>query len=326
MELALYSAGGYYERGTVIGKKGDFYTSVSVGPLFGELLARQFSVWLRETETLHLVEVGAHDGSLARDIIAWFTMHQPEVAQRLEYVIVEPSGERRAWQQRTLEEFRNRARWETCLPHEIRGVLFSNELLDAMPANRLRWSAELHKWGEWFVATDGIKLVWHAGTITPEAMACAPDVGGQLAEVLPDGFTVEVSPAAAKWWNEAARALQRGRLVAIDYGLTQPEWFRPDRSNGTARAYSKHRLADDLLANPGDQDITAHVNWTAIQRVGEEAGLRTEVFSSQEQFLMQIVKLCADDNWSAEQIRQLKTLTHPSFLGRSFRVLVQCRD
>ncbi|MGZ5546088.1 MAG: SAM-dependent methyltransferase, partial [Limisphaerales bacterium] len=162
--------------------------------------------------------------------------------------------------------------------------------------------------------------------ITPETVACAPDVEEQLAEVLPDGFTVEVSTAAVKWWSEAADALQRGRLVAIDYGLTQPEWFRPDRSNGTARAYSKHRLADDLLANPGDQDITAHVNWTAIQRVGEAAGLRTELFSSQEQFLMQIVKLAADENWSAEHIKQLKTLTHPNFLGRSFRVLVQRRD
>ncbi len=326
MEMALYSAGGYYERGTVIGKKGDFYTSVSVGPLFGELLARQFSVWLRENETLQLFEVGAHDGSLARDIISWFAKHQSEVAQRLEYVIVEPSGERRAWQQRTLEQFRDRARWENGLPREIRGVIFSNELLDAMPAHRLRWSAELLKWDEWIVAMDGAKLMWHSSTITPDAMACAPDVAEQLAEVLPDGFTVEVSPAAAKWWNEAASALQRGRLVAIDYGLTQPEWFRPDRSNGTARTYLKHRLADDLLANPGDQDITAHVNWTAIQRLGEDAGLRTELFSSQEQFLMQIVKMAADENWSAEQIRQLKTLTHPNFLGRSFRVLVQRRD
>lgn len=82
---------------------------------------------------------------------------------------------------------------------------------------------------------------------------------------------------------------------------------------------------DDLLANPGEQDITAHVNWTAIQRAGEQAGLRTDTFSSQEQFLMQILQQTAGENWATEQIRQLKTLTHPNLLGRAFRVLVQSR-
>jgi SAM-dependent MidA family methyltransferase len=129
-----------------------------------------------------------------------------------------------------------------------------------------------------------------------------------------------------KWWNDAAPSLTKGRLIAIDYGLIEEEFFRPDRSNGTARAYFKHRLADDLLANVGEQDITAHVNWTAIQRTGEAAGLQTETFSSQEKFLMGIVQLAANENWPPEQIKQLKTLTHPNFLGRAFRVLVQRRD
>jgi SAM-dependent MidA family methyltransferase len=85
-------------------------------------------------------------------------------------------------------------------------------------------------------------------------------------------------------------------------------------------------MSDDLLANPGQQDITAHVNWTAIQRAGEKSGLRTIQFCSQEKFLMEIVSSAATENWSAEHIKQLKTLTHPNFLGRAFRVLVQQRD
>lgn len=322
MDLALYSADGYYQKPRPIGKTGDFYTSVSVGNLFGELLARQFSTWLRETETSQIVETGAHDGSLARDILRWFKTNSIKV----EYVIVEPSCERRQWQQQTLEHFRDCVRWEKQLPSNIRGVIASNELLDAMPVHRLRWDAERRSWTEWFIACDADGLIWQSGHLSAEVKNHVPIVDEQLAEVLPDGFTVDTSPASVKWWNAAARSLEKGRLVAIDYGLAEDEFFRPDRSNGTARAYFKHRVTDDLLANVGEQDLTAHVNWTAIQRIGEAAGLKTEIFSSQEQFLMGIVQLAASENWTPEHIKQLKTLTHPNFLGRAFRVLVQRRD
>lgn len=326
MELALYSANGYYQTPRQIGKAGDFYTSVSVGRLFGELLARQISSWLKELNAVQIVEAGAHDGSLACDILTWFFTHQPDLASKVSYVITEPSAERQAWQQRTLESFRQCVSWEQTLKPGIRGVIFSNELLDAMPVHRLRWDATTLNWGEWFVGYENDKLIWRACPLSPELGKFTPNVPAELADVLPDGFTIEISPAAIDWWTNAARSLDTGRLLAIDYGITEQEFFRPDRNNGTARAYHNHRLVDDLLANPGEQDITAHVNWTAIQRAGETAGLRTETFSSQEQFLMTIVQQVANENWTAEQIRQLKTLTHPNFLGRAFRVLVQRRD
>lgn len=321
MEIALYSPNGYYERQKQIGKAGDFYTSVSVGPLFGELLARQFSEWLRETDMIDVVEVGAHDGSLARDVLSWFTENKRQVR----YTIVEPSSERRVWQQKTLEPFRANVVWVDRLDLAVQGIIFSNELLDAMPVHRLRWDAISRGWKEWFVSCDNEALVWTTGEVSSSAETCLPVVTKELAAVLPDGFTTEVSPAAIKWWTEAAQFLQRGYLMAIDYGLSDEEFFRPDRAKGTARTYSKHRVSDDLLANPGEQDITAHVDWTAIQRAGENAGLRTMQFKSQEQFLIEIVSRTAPADWSAEQIRQLKTLTHPNFLGRAFRVLVQRR-
>jgi SAM-dependent MidA family methyltransferase len=186
MDLALYAPDGYYEKPRPIGKAGDFYTSVSVGPLFGELLARQFSTWLRETETFQIVEAGAHDGSLARDILRWFETNSIKV----EYVIVEPSSERRQWQQQTLENFHNRVRWEQNLPNNIRGVIASNELLDAMPVHRLRWDAAKRNWSEWFVASDVDKLIWRSGNVSSEVKNCVPVVTEQLAEVLPDGFSV----------------------------------------------------------------------------------------------------------------------------------------
>ena len=325
MELALYSTGGYYEQQRKIGKAGDFYTSVSVGPFFGELLARQFAIWLDEIDAIELIEIGAHDASLARDILRWFAQNKTEVVRNFIYTIVEPSAQRKAWQQQTLERYRANVRWIDKLSPGVQGAIFSNELLDAMPVHRLRWDAKMRTWMEWLVGCEGERLASVIGELSPQAATCAPAVARELAEVLPDGFTTEVSPTAIRWWTEAARALQRGYLVGIDYGLAEEEFFRLDRMDGTARSYAKHRVSEDLLANPGEQDITAHVNWTAIQRAGEETGLHTDTFCSQEQFIMNIVRLAADENWNAEQIKQLKTLTHPNFLGRAFRVLVQTR-
>lgn len=328
MEIALYSPRGYYEQQKKIGREGDFYTSISVGPLFGELLARRFADWLEPLDQCEIVEAGAHDGRFARDVLNWLSQNRPGLFNRLRYTIVEPSDERRSWQQTTLAGFSDRVDWI----HDLRllpgfeGIVFSNELLDAMAVHRIFWDAPRRQWMEWRVGLGDEKLVWVQHEISPECREYLPRLPQDLADVLPNKFTTEISPAASNWWSETAKKLRKGKLVAIDYGLLADEFFRPDRSNGTARGYYKHALVDDLLANPGEQDLTAHVDWTVIQRAGEQAGLRTIQFCSQEKFLMEIVGKAAAENWSAEQIRQLKTLTHPHFLGRAFRVLVQQRD
>jgi SAM-dependent MidA family methyltransferase len=148
-------------------------------------------------------------------------------------------------------------------------------------------------------------------------------------DVLPDGYIVESSPAAAHWWKEAAGVLKRGKLLTIDYGYGAGEAFSPARSRGTLRAYHQHRIVDDPLANPGRQDLTAHVDFAAIQATGESAGLRTEQYCTQAQFLTRILQPAAADEafarMSPKQVRQFQTLTHPEHLGRPFRVLVQAR-
>jgi SAM-dependent MidA family methyltransferase len=161
-------------------------------------------------------------------------------------------------------------------------------------------------------------------------VALAPTLPSELLSVLPDDFTTEVCPLAEEWWRQAAEMLVSGKLVAIDYGLPAEEFFAPNRSQGTLRSYRKHQLSGDVLAEPGEQDITAHVNFTAIQNAGEGAGLNTEMFVSQEQFLTGVVANVLKrpesfEQWNSKHSRQLQTLIHPEHLGRAFRVLVQSR-
>src|SRR5208282_2346659 len=191
------------------------------------------------------------------------------------------------------------------------------------------------------VAVEGKKFVWARchDSLTPQSGERAGARGlpsafsslpSDLLAVLPDGYTVEISPAAENWWREAAGVLEHGRLMTIDYGLGADELFSPNRPHGTLRAYFRHHIADDVLANPSEQDITAHVNFPAIQAAGESAGLTTESFSTQAQFLTRILEKAAKDktfgDWTASRTRQFQSLTHPEHLGRAFRVLIQSRQ
>jgi len=366
MELALYCpVHGYYEtKKDNLGRQGDFYTSVGVGELFGQLLAFQFAEWLEEIKTLNsdesragpqpstlnLVEAGAHDGKLARDILTWLRLSRPKLFGQIEYWIIEPSPRRQEWQKKTLEQYSPHVRWFDSLRsisspnRKLSGVIFSNELLDAMPVHRLGWDAQSKKWFEWGVAVDGEQFTWAriSDTLAPQSGARGFDpssipardlselqLPSSLLAVLPDGYMIETCPAAENWWCEAANILERGKLMTIDYGLAAAELFSPKRLRGTLRAYFRHHASDDLLANVGEQDLTAHVNFSAIQAAGESAGLRTEMFSTQSQFLTRILeKKSKGDScgeWNTNQTRQFQTLTHPEHLGRAFRALVQSR-
>jgi len=344
MKLALYCPDcGYYEKeDDNLGRGGDFYTSVSVGPLFGELLAFQFAEWLARLpgERLQLVEAGAHNGRLASDILRWLQRWRPEVFNQVEYVLCEPSEKRRGWQQRTLADYTNRVRWVEMdlaqIASQFTGVIFSNELLDAMPARRLGWNKQRREWFEWGVMIDGEGFSWtrielsqsdRSETSIDQQFTKLPR---ELLEVLPDDFTTEINPAAEAWWQAAARTLRRGWLITLDYGLKADGFFAPHRSAGTLRAYRGHQLCEDLLAMPGDQDLTGHVNFSVIQRAGETEGLRPEMYSSQADFFARIMKqywpeVEREGIWTSQRSREFQTLIHPEHLGRAFQVLVQSR-
>lgn len=333
MDLALYAPGaGYYERpASTPGRGGDFFTSVSVGPLFGKLLAWQFARWLPAAGPVQLVECGAHDGRLAADVLAAISAHEPGVGERLRYWIVEPSPARRRWQERTLAAHAGAVRWhdriEDVPAGAVRGVIFSNELLDAFPTRVFRWEAAAARWREYGVTLAGEAFAWAPLAGTPET---PPRPAEELAAFLPDGFTREWCPAAEHWWAAAATALGEGRLVTFDYGADEEELLLPGREAGTLRAYAKHRRHDDPLAEPGRRDLTAHVNFSRIRAAGEQAGLATEEYTGQGRFLTAVLaRLLRDGGTLAEglmkQARGLQTLTHPGQMGASFRVLVQRR-
>jgi SAM-dependent MidA family methyltransferase len=391
MELALYCpVYGYYEKeGDTPGRRGDYFTSVSVGPLFGELLALRFAEWLDGLEngrspgfrpldpprvgasddplalgsrkTLQspeaapgrqIVEAGAHDGRLAKDILHWLQVNRADTFQKIAYWIVEPSQIRQQWQRRALGDFAAKVRWvcglgelRSAIQHSlglppgataltgVRGVIFSNELLDAMPTHRFSWDAATAKWFEWGVDSDVVGFRWtRLGPARggDETSAHAPNWPAPILRHLPDGFTTETCPAANRWWAEAAAVLEAGHLMTIDYGLTEEEYFAPERFDGTLRAYRRHQVAANVLADPGDQDLTAHVNFSALSQAGEAAGLRTELLSNQEEFLMEIAAPIfrgerSIGEWTKERTAQFQTLTHPAHLGRVFRALVQSR-
>ncbi|MBX3731029.1 MAG: SAM-dependent methyltransferase [Verrucomicrobiae bacterium] len=356
MEVALYAPElGYYERRTSPGRSGDFYTSVSVGPLFGELLAYQCSCWFDQllaangdkvgerNGPLDLVEAGAHDGRLAADVLQWFERWRPDLASRLRLWLVEPSATRRARQAGTLGKWVSRADWVS-RPAEltartgggIRGVFYSNELLDAFPVHRLVWRRPPGRWEESGVGWAAGRFVWRP---LPDALETAgaadrrrlDGLPASLREVLPDGQVLDVSPSAAAWWQEAAGSLRHGVLMTFDYGFDEEVPVRPGASSGSLRAYAQHRVLGDVLADPGGQDLTADVDVAAVARAGEAAGLSTEWRGTQRAWLTALlgrtlpVAGTGFPEWDRGRVRQFQTLTHPEHLGRRFRVLVQRR-
>jgi SAM-dependent MidA family methyltransferase len=327
MDLALYhSPYGYYEQSArVIGKAGDFYTSVSVGSLFGELLAHRFRHWLQDLDRPVILETGAHDARLALDILQ--ALQHPAVP-RLEYWILEPSLARQSWQHEVLADFLPQVRWfsdEQAIAQEpVTGVIFAQEFLDALPCHRLGWDSRARRWFEWGVAWQTDRFAWTrlSWNEPPESNAWPM----ALLEVLPEAFTIELCPAARTWWTRLANRLKTGYLLTFDYGLESEEFFQPHRAEGTLRSYCQHHFVADVLANPGQQDITAMVDFTAIRTAGEKAGLKTIADEAQSRFLTRIVQGLGQGgyaDWPPQKTRQFHTLTHPEHLGRAFRVLVQ---
>jgi SAM-dependent MidA family methyltransferase len=375
MELALYCpVYGYYEKeGDKIGRRGDYYTSAAVGPVFGELLAWQLAEWLEQDgrgalsgtsrPRYEIVETGCHRAELAADILKWIGRWQSHLLPVLTYWLVEPSEHRTQWQKATLGDVGSQVRWARSF-EEISAsggvapsspaqppahrIIFSNELLDAMPVHRLGWDARNAAWFEWGVTVrDGI-LQWHRlpqGEISGKAFQLLQRIltnleahsgigpanaapGAGLLEVLPDDFILEVCPAADDWWRQAATALGSGKLLAFDYGVGAEDMLLPERPHGTLRAYRQHQVSNDLLACPGEQDLTAHVNFSLLEETGRSAGLRNEMFSSQGSFLVGIAERASKSNsgfekWTPARTRQFHALTHPEHLGRALKVLVQ---
>ena len=320
MQQALYHPEhGYYSSGRcTIGRKGDYFTNVSVGPLFGQLLAAQFSqIWKRlgKIKDFVIVEQGAHDGQLARDVLEFGQKRLPEFFEALRYRIVEPFLVLEERQRQTLEAFRTKVEWRNAL-QPFSGVHFSNELLDAMPVRLISDGAEK------LVALDGDKFVFFEqpqGTTASE----------------PSRGTTAFNQFALDWVDEVAANLQRGYVIAIDYGRSTEE------PQGKVQVRSRHRNLDSPFEQIGDADITKRVDWRSIVQRAEADGLRVAGFTDQHHFLIGIVSGMGGGgspepppgDWgqsplpdSGKAKRELQTLLHPEMLGRAFQVLALAKN
>ncbi|MEC4814257.1 MAG: class I SAM-dependent methyltransferase [Scytonema sp. PMC 1069.18] len=293
MDLVLYHPEhGYYStKAANIGKQGDFFTSVHLGSDFGELLAEQFvHMWevLGRPTPFSLVEMGAGQGLLALDIVSYVKQQYSDFFHAIDYVIVEKSSLLKGLQQQRLQEFS--VRWcslEEIPKNSVIGCFFSNELVDAFPVHQ-------------FVVQQGqILEVYVTSALsssfpftelidtpsTPQLVEYFDLVGVDVSGYI-DEYRSEVNLAALHWLSTVAECLQRGYLLTIDYGYPAHRYYNPRRSQGTLQCYYQHHRHNDPYINIGEQDITAHVDFTALERWGEKCGLVKVGFTEQALFLM----------------------------------------
>ncbi|PSO68911.1 MAG: hypothetical protein BRC42_12825 [Cyanobacteria bacterium QS_1_48_34] len=347
MDLALYHPQyGYYSSGTVeIGSQGDFFTSTSVGADLGELLAEQFvEMWeiLGHPRPFTLVEMGAGQGLLAADILHHLQQHHPDLLEALNYVIVEQAAALITQQRKLLQPWidKNIQIWWRDLgqiPQDsITGCFFSNELVDALPVHRV--AIEQGQLREIYVTTadkegEGVQFVEVSGEpSTPRLEEYFQQVGINLpANAYPDGYRTEVNLVALDWLATVANCLQRGYVLTIDYGYAAQRYYTPQRREGTLQCYYQHRSHDDPYTNIGHQDITAHIDWTALEHQGKRCGLQEVGFTKQGMFLMALglgdrLSALSSGNLSVSEVLQRRDALHqlidPAGLG-GFGVLVQ---
>lgn len=329
MAAALYHpVHGYYAAETSrTGRRGDYFTSVSTGAVFGRLLAAQFAqMWaaLGKPGDFTLVEQGANDGQLMDDILAALERDHPGL--RPSALIIEPLPSRLAAQQRLLQRWAGRVQWvasEDALP-EFTGVFFANELLDAFPVKLL-----VHcngAWRERRVTAEHDKFAFvEAPLSNPETIHAAAQFPG-IAGV--DTFHAEWCPSLAPWIATIASKLKRGWVFLVDYGHPRHARFHPARAGGSLAAYRGHRRADDPLADPGQQDLTAHVDLTAAAGAAEDAGLQFAGFTDQHHALTALaaevfpsMPTAMPDADAVRDMRILRQLLHPESMGTSFKFL-----
>jgi SAM-dependent MidA family methyltransferase len=291
-----------------------------VGALFGKMLARQFAeMWERlgRPGEFAIVEQGGNRGDFARDALGGLREFSPECFAAASYWFVEPVPALRKEQGAALAGFEN-VRWAASLEELPRftGAHFSNELIDALPVHRIARADGI--WKEQYVDFREDRLVFVNGLLSSPSL----EARLRLLPPVPDGYRTEVNLAALDWIAGLAGRLQRGYVLAIDYGYPREEYYRPERTDGTLSAYSGHRREPDPLARPGEIDLTAHVDFTSLVERAEENGLRAVGFTDQHHSIVGLGKLhFSEGSMAPREISAFKTLMHPNLMGQSFKVL-----
>ncbi len=335
MHQALYHPEhGYYTSArTRIGKEGDFFTSSSVHSCFGKLIARQLEqMWqLLGAGEFVIAEQGAGEGHLSLDILDALASEAPEFYAQLQYRLVEISPDNRQRQASVLQKHCDAGRIEWCQLDDLQGMVgcfLSNELVDAFPVHLIEKHAG--KLNEVFVVATADGFGEELRPLDNDAIVEYL----QMVDIEPaNGNRCEVNLAACEWMHQTASLLHRGFVLTIDYGYLAEELFAPYRHAGTLLCYHQHQTNENPYQRIGSQDITSHVDFTALQEIGKQQGLDTLYYGRQYQFLMGLgflellitMESRETDPKKAQALRMnLKTLILPEGgMGDSFNVLIQ---
>jgi SAM-dependent MidA family methyltransferase len=323
MELALYAPGlGYYAAGKhKFGAAGDFVTAPEMGSLFARCLARPCQSILAQLGGGDILEAGAGSGALAADLLL-----ELEALGRLpeRYLILELSNDLRDRQAETLRHkaprLLKRVHWLDSPPVEFRGVILANELLDAMPVERFR------------ITEDGIRqlhVTWETDRFVWREKPADEAIRARIEPLaLSPGYTSEINLQAEAWVRSLADTIKQGVMLLVDYGFPRTEFYHPQRNDGTLMCHYRHRAHDDPLKLIGLQDITAHIDFTAVAEAGTGTGLSLLGYTSQAAFLIgsgleQLMSVSDPDDTRAhlELTQQVKKLTSPHEMGELYKVI-----
>ena len=329
MHLALYAPGlGYYAAGkTKLGAAGDFITAPELSPLFGRCLARQCAQVLRTLPHGDILEAGGGSGALAVSLLSELETLNTLPAT---YFIIEVSADLRARQKERIKQdlphLYDRVRWLETLPkHGFKGIVLANELLDALPVERFHVSA--NGVTQLQVGLQDTAFVWRERPAAPELAQRVTPLQ------LSGGYYSEVNLQAEAWVQTVAAILDTGVVLLIDYGFPHAEFYHPQRAQGTLMCHYRHRAHSDPLILVGLQDITAHVDFTAMAEAGHAAGLAVLGYTTQAAFLLACGLMEFAQQSDPEQIKthltlthQIKKLTLPSEMGELFKVIAFGRN
>jgi len=331
MSLALTAPGlGYYSAGNEkLGHQGDFVTAPEISPLFSRCIAqqcRQVLERLRGGAPANILEFGAGSGVMAAEILLEL--------ERLKclpdhYYILEVSAELQQRQRDTLQcripHLEHRVTWLEALPQQhFRGIVLANEVLDAMPVHRFYKTPD--GIGEYYVTWNGERFVWALGDISCDSLTAFIN-RLEDDESLPANYQSEVNLAAVAWVSSLASLLSQGVVLIVDYGFPRHEYYHSQRTQGTLMCHYRHRAHDDPFVYPGLQDITAHVDFTAVAEAACNAGLNVAGYNTQGFFLLAngletfVTPGDINDPAYVKTVQQIKTLTMPHEMGELFKVM-----
>ncbi|MBU8908988.1 class I SAM-dependent methyltransferase [Desertibacillus haloalkaliphilus] len=337
IDTVLYAEqkGYYMKENQKIGKQGDFYTSSSIHSVFGRVFVPLFHEILTKNQLpIHICEIGGGDGRFAYAVLKEWQQHSPETFSTLRYSIVETSPYHRKIQQQYLSEFPQVQQFSSLeemkgsVPH-FSGVLFSNELFDALPVHVIE--QRNHTLYEVFVTMNEDHLAEVKESCTNK------DILGwinQFGPNLREGQRIEVPLVMNHMVDSLADWMEKGALVTIDYGYTKQEWEQPERMDGSLRGYYQHQLITNPLLHPGEMDLTTHIHFDALIEQGNRNGLTTESFMRQDKFLLAAGILSYlenhyDPNPFSEQSkknRAIRSLITDNGMSPFFNVLLQQKN